>query len=123
MANLIDDDFNLSFQLGLDVAVIKEARPLIHEMGLRIGEILKDMAAEHAPSVEVMAMAQCATTAIILELAIEALEEDQSLYFRLLSAASKGLFDIEETENPRLAALYQLEALITGEKHNDDDEI
>lgn len=119
MANLIDDDFNLSFQLGIDVAVVKEAKPLIHEMGLKIGEVLKDMAGEHAPSVEVMAMAQCATTSIILELAIEALEEDQSLYFRLLSAARKGLFDLDQP-NARLAVLYTLNTLINGA--SDDDE-
>jgi len=105
MTHVADEDFILAWTLGLDIEAVKEARPLIHEMGFRFGEVLKDLRAEHDPSTEAMAVAQAATTSIILDVAIEMLEEDSSLFFRLLSAASNGLFDIDKP-NPRLSALY-----------------
>ena len=107
-AQIIDFDFTVAQSLGLHVEHVREAKPLLHELGLRIGALLKDVAAAHDPPREVFALAQAMSAAVILQTAAQVMEEDEeSFYFRLIEAADRGLFDLEMTDaSPALKALY-----------------
>ena len=105
---VIDFHFSLAQSLGLHVEVVRDAAPIMHEMGMRFGEVLKDIAADLAPDREAMALAESMAAAVMLQTCAEFLQEDEeTFYFRLMEAADRGLFDLDLNEaTPRLAALY-----------------
>tara|TARA_Y100001951_G_scaffold45702_1_gene36068 strand:- start:74 stop:433 length:360 start_codon:yes stop_codon:yes gene_type:complete len=106
---VIDFNFEVAQALGLDTEVIREARPLVYEISLRISEVFKDVAATEDPSREAMALAQSMAAAVIIEAAGSFINEDlETFYFRLLEAADRGLFDMSPTEAPpKLQAIFQ----------------
>lgn len=118
-AQVIDFHFNLAQSLGLNIEIVRDATPIMHELGLRFGDVLKDLAADLDPDRESMALAQSMAAAVMLQTCAEFLEEDEeSFYFRLMEAADRGLFDIDLNEaGPRLTAIY---AQYIGEEHEDE---
>ncbi len=119
-AQVIDFHFKVASALGLNVEVVRDATPVMYELSLRFGEVLKDVAADLDPDRESMALAQSIASAVMLQCCAEFLGEDEeSFYFRLLEAADRGLFDLNLAEaTPRLTALF---AQHIGED-NDEDE-
>ena len=108
-AQVIDLNFEIAQALGLDTEVIREARPLVYELSLRISEMFKDVAVMEDPSREAMALAQSMTAAIIIDAAGKFIGENHETYFfRLIEAADRGLFDMSPTEAPpKLQAIFQ----------------
>ena len=114
--SLISIQSYIAEYLGLDHEIVKESAPVLYEMGLRVGDALKDVAADADPSREAFALAQAMCAAIIMEAASEELDQNlDDFCSRLLEAANRGLFDISPTEvSPRLNALFN--------QHLSDDE-
>lgn len=107
-AQVIDFDFSVAQALGFTVEDVRDAKPILHELGLRIGDVFKDIASDLAPTREALALAQAMSSAVVIQVASEALDQDEaSFYERLIEAADRGLFDLDLSEaSPRLTALY-----------------
>jgi len=108
-AQVIDFDFSVAQSLGLHVETVREAKPVLHELGLRFAEVMSDLVVDHSDvSREAFALAQAMTAAIIIDTVADTLEEDaETFYFRLIEAADRGLFDLTMAEaSPRLKALF-----------------
>jgi len=100
-SNVIDLQEILSNSLGLPYEIVREAAPLVFEIGLRLHEVLSDVTNENYPTNEAIALAQAASAAMVLGGTAEALGLDpDDLLCRLLEAGQRGLFDITTAEAP-----------------------